>query len=99
VDFFYKIINPLDKSHLHLPFPLSPRPFCPHVWNLATKGNPKTPTHDCNECCPKMKQGVCHIMPLPFTLKKYHLNAKKEELWKLKYYFTMQKYNLQKKIL
>jgi hypothetical protein len=35
------------------------------------------------------KQGVCHIVALPFTLKKY-LEAK-EELWKLKY-FTMPKY-------
>jgi hypothetical protein len=41
----------------------------------------------------KRKQGVCHTMVLPFTLKKY-LNAK-EELWKLKY-FIMQKSNLQK---
>jgi hypothetical protein len=40
------------------------------------------------------KQGVCHIVALPFTLKKY-LKAIEEELWKLKY-FTMQKYNLQK---
>jgi hypothetical protein len=39
------------------------------------------------------KQGMCHTMALPFTLKKY-LKAK-EELWNLKY-FTMQKYNLQK---
>ncbi len=37
------------------------------------------------------KQGVCHIVALPFILKKY-LKAK-EELWKLKY-FTMQKHNL-----
>jgi hypothetical protein len=36
-------------------------------------------------------------MALPFTLKKNYLNAK-NELWKLKY-FTMQKYNLQKKPL
>jgi hypothetical protein len=35
-----------------------------------------------------------HIVALPFTLKKY-LKAK-EELWNFKY-FTMQKYNLQKK--
>jgi len=41
-----------------------------------------------------MKQGVCHTVALLFTLKKY-LKAK-EELWKFKY-FTMQKYNLQKK--
>jgi hypothetical protein len=33
---------------------------------------------------------------LPFTLKSKYLKAKEEELWKLKY-FTMQKYNLQKK--
>jgi hypothetical protein len=39
------------------------------------------------------KQGVCHIVALPFTLKRV-LKAK-DELWKLKY-FTMQKYNLQK---
>jgi hypothetical protein len=42
----------------------------------------------------KKRQGVCHIVALPFYMKKY-LNEK-EELWKLKY-FTMQKYNLQKK--
>ncbi len=36
-----------------------------------------------------MKQGVCHTVALPFTLKKKDLKAK-EELWKLKY-FTMQK--------
>ncbi len=42
-------------------------------------------------------RGVCHTMALPFTLKKNYLNAK-NELWKLKY-FTMQKYNLQKKPL
>jgi hypothetical protein len=40
----------------------------------------------------KVKQGVCHTMALPFTLK--YLKAK-EELWKLKY-FIMQKYNFQK---
>jgi hypothetical protein len=40
----------------------------------------------------KTKQVVCHIVSLPFTLKRY-LKAK-EELWKFKY-FTMQKYNLQ----
>jgi hypothetical protein len=40
----------------------------------------------------KAKQGVCHIVALPFTLK--YLKAK-EELWKLKY-FIMQKYNFQK---
>jgi hypothetical protein len=39
------------------------------------------------------KQGMCHNVALPFTLKKY-LKAK-EELRKLKY-FTMPKYNLQK---
>ncbi len=36
---------------------------------------------ECN-CGPPQKQGVCHIVALPFTLKKY-LKAK-EELWKLK---------------
>jgi hypothetical protein len=40
----------------------------------------------------KVKQGVCHTVALPFTLK--YLKAK-EELWKLKY-FIMQKYNFQK---
>jgi hypothetical protein len=39
------------------------------------------------------KQAVCHIVALPFTLKR--ILMQKEELWKLKY-FTMQKYNLQK---
>jgi len=41
----------------------------------------------------KCKQGLCHTVAFPFTLKKY-LDSK-EELWKLKY-FTMQKNNLQK---
>jgi hypothetical protein len=42
-------------------------------------------------------KGVCHHnVALPFHIKMY-LNAK-EDLWKLKY-FTMQKYNLKKKIL
>jgi hypothetical protein len=40
----------------------------------------------------KAKQGVCHSVALPFTLK--YLKAK-EELWKLKYFF-MRKYNSQK---
>jgi hypothetical protein len=39
------------------------------------------------------KQGVCHIVALPFTFLKYFKG--KEKLWNLKY-FTMQKYNLQK---
>jgi hypothetical protein len=30
---------------------------------------------------------------IPFYIKKY-LKAKEEELWKLKYNFTMQEYNL-----
>ncbi len=39
------------------------------------------------------KQGVCHTVALPFTLKK---NLKvKQELWKFKY-FTMLIYNPQK---
>jgi hypothetical protein len=38
------------------------------------------------------KQGMCHIVALPFTLKSNYLKAQEEELWKLKYYFTMQKY-------
>ncbi len=45
----------------------------------------------------KFKKGHVTLMALPFTLKKY-LKTKEEELWKLKYYFTMQKYiNLQNK--
>jgi hypothetical protein len=40
------------------------------------------------------QQAVVHTVALPFYIKKY-LKAK-EELWKLKY-FTMQKYNFQKK--
>ncbi len=40
----------------------------------------------------KRKQGMCHTLAYPFTLKTY-LKAK-EELLKLKH-FTMQKYNLQ----
>jgi hypothetical protein len=43
------------------------------------------------------EQGVCvTLWPCHLPFKKY-FNAK-EELWKFKY-FTMQKYNLQKKIL
>jgi hypothetical protein len=49
-----------------------------------------------------MKQGVCHTVTLPFTLKKPRLRGlgfkAKEELWKLKH-FIMPKYNLQKNIL
>jgi len=37
------------------------------------------------------KQGVCHTVALPFTLKSILMQKKK---WKFKY-FTMQKYNLQ----
>jgi len=40
---------------------------------------------------------MCHSVALPFTLK--FILRQKEELWKLKLYFTMQKYNLQKKLL
>jgi hypothetical protein len=42
------------------------------------------------------RRGVSHC-GLAIYIKKY-LKAKEEELWKLKY-FTMQKYNLQKRIL
>jgi len=42
------------------------------------------------------KQGVCQTVALPIYIKK-HFKAK-DKLWKLKY-FTMQKYNLKKKIL
>jgi len=34
------------------------------------------------------KQGLCHTVALPFTLKKNYIKAK-EELWEFKY-FTMQ---------
>ncbi len=44
-------------------------------------------------CTYQNKQGVCHTVALPFTLKV--MLRQKEELWKLKY-FIMQKYNLQK---
>jgi hypothetical protein len=44
---------------------------------------------DRNVSLSPFKQGGCHNVALPFTLKKF-LKAK-EELWKLKY-FTMQKY-------
>jgi hypothetical protein len=40
------------------------------------------------------KQGVCHTMALPFTLKKVS-QGKRKELGKFKY-FTLQKYNLQR---
>jgi hypothetical protein len=40
-----------------------------------------------------IKQGVCHTVPLPFTLKS--ILRQKKELLKLKY-FTMQRYNLSK---
>jgi hypothetical protein len=41
-------------------------------------------------CLTQKKQGVCHIVALPFTLQKYL--KQKEELSKLKY-FTLQKYH------
>jgi hypothetical protein len=40
-------------------------------------------------------RGVSHC-DLTIYIKNY-LKAKEEELWKLKYYFTTKKYNLQKK--
>jgi hypothetical protein len=43
-----------------------------------------------------LKQGGVSHRGLAIHIKK-HLKAKKEELWKLKY-FTMQKYNLQKNL-
>jgi hypothetical protein len=46
----------------------------------------------------QINKGVCHTVALPFTLKKY-LKAKKEELWKLKYFQPCKKYNLQKNFL
>jgi hypothetical protein len=61
--------------------------FCPKKQHIAKESHALC--HKQN----RTKQGVCHIVALPFTLKKY-LKAK-EELWKFKY-FTMQKYNLQK---
>jgi hypothetical protein len=52
--------------------------------------------HDSRE----RKQGVCHIVALPFTIKSI-LRAKKKKKRKKNYenskYFTIQKYNLQKK--
>jgi len=44
----------------------------------------------------EQQQGVCHIVGLPFTLKKC-LNAK-EELWKLNI-SPCEKHNFQKKTL
>jgi hypothetical protein len=38
----------------------------------------------------KDKQGVCHIVALPFYIKTY-IKAKEEELWKLKYFTTQKK--------
>jgi hypothetical protein len=34
------------------------------------------------------------IRGVPFTLKSMYLKAKEEELWKLKYYFTMESKNI-----
>jgi hypothetical protein len=46
----------------------------------------------------RRKQGVCHIAALPFTLKRIlkHILRQKKNYEKFKY-FTMQKYNLQRK--
>jgi hypothetical protein len=44
-------------------------------------------------CITKIEQGVCHTVPLPFTLKNVLRQTK--NYGKLKY-FTMQIYNLQK---
>jgi D-alanyl-D-alanine dipeptidase len=41
---------------------------------------------------------VCHTVALAIYIKKKYLKANEEEWWKFKY-FTMQKYNLQKKSL
>jgi hypothetical protein len=41
------------------------------------------------------EQGAYQTVALPFALKNI-LRRKEEELWKLKYIFTMKKYNLQK---
>jgi hypothetical protein len=41
------------------------------------------------------KQGVCHIVALPFTLYKKSILCQKKNYGKLKY-FTMPKNNLQK---
>jgi hypothetical protein len=61
---------------------------------MQRKKSEKIVSHLCTKFLfPQTKQGVCHIVALPFILKKY-LKAK-EELWKFEY-FTMQKYNLQK---
>jgi hypothetical protein len=47
-------------------------------------------------CDETSTRGECHSHPcLAIYIKKHH-KAKEEELWKLKYYFTMQKHNLQK---
>ncbi len=43
-----------------------------------------------------VNKGCVAPWPQPFTLEKWILRQKKEELWELKY-FTMQKYNLPKK--
>jgi hypothetical protein len=40
------------------------------------------------------KQGVCHTVALPFTIKKY-LNCKRR-IMETQKYFTMKKYNLPK---
>jgi hypothetical protein len=58
------------------------------IWELD-ENTLGTPQKTFNKGC------VSHTVALPFTFKKY-LKAKEEELWKFKY-FTMQKYNLQKK--
>jgi hypothetical protein len=41
------------------------------------------------------KQGMCHIVAFPFTIKKKYLKAK-EELVKLKYFIMQKLINLQK---
>ncbi len=63
--FFFQKNQSFGQVPLAAP-PPPPPTFCPQVRNLATKGNPKTPTHHCNECGPKMQQRVCHTMALSF---------------------------------
>jgi hypothetical protein len=65
-----------------------------HHFGCVTKQAPKKHRVNIIIYHVMLKQGVCQIVALPFTLKIKYLKAK-EELWKLKY-FNVPKYNLQK---
>jgi hypothetical protein len=58
-----------------------------YLWKRKEKNKapPYSNTFGSYPTPPQKTQGECHIVALPFTIKKYLIKAKEEELWKLKY--------------